>query len=120
MTAGKKTTIVLLLIAVIANTIPRWIHGMMICGRKVYYIGQALSFVLIILAGGLKNVEKKSEVVDIAFEASFMLALMNLSDELFFDPVTFGLNEKLIGSAIVIWTTYRVVRSCQRNHHQKP
>ena len=106
MIGGRKITTILLIIAgVIANTVPRWVHGWVICGRKVYYIGDALSFVLIMLAGMMYVKDKTIRVV---FEFALILAVSNLSDEVVGDPLSFGNNEKVFGIIITACTLYRI------------
>lgn len=98
----------LLLFAIACNTIPRWVPLGTIFGKKVYYVGQALSFVLIILAGRIKTVD--DEVTKIFFDFTMWLAISNLMDELFFDPVSFGVNEIIFSTLVIIWTVYRVIK----------
>lgn len=112
MNAGRIVIILLLLLAIAANTIPRWFDFGSIEGRKVYYVGQALSFILIILAGWIKR--EKDEVAEIFFQFTFLLAMNNLLDELFFDPVIFGLNEIIFATGAIIWTVYLLIKCLTR------
>lgn len=110
MIAGRISTVALLLLSAATNTIPRWIPGWTIFGRKAYYLGQALSFLLLIIAGKIKN--GKDELVNVFYEFLLIIAFSNLTDEMWGDPVNFGLSEKLFGAAAVAWTIYRAIR-CQ-------
>lgn len=108
---------ILLILAAICNTLPRIVDmGSMVIidggkysevGRTCYYSGQALSYVLILLAM-LFNRNKY------AYEFVLLLALSNLIDELFFDPTILGLNEILFAILLLIWTVYRISK-CSKN-----
>ena len=110
MTVGKKVAILLLLIAVIADTIPRWIHGLMFCGRSVYYLGDALAFLLIIIAGMIKDA--KGGYVQVVYEFISILVFNNFYDEMWGDPRSFGWNEKILGIVSVVWIILRVTIKC--------
>jgi hypothetical protein len=108
---------ILVTLALIANTLPRivdlgtWVlmNGAKYSdiGRMCYYSGQALSFVLLILA----TQYPKSKPI---FELALLLALSNLIDELFFDPTIFGKNEIVFAIILAIWTAYRT-QKCHKN-----
>lgn len=111
MIADKKGIAVSLLIVIgaLVNSIPRWVHGIMICGRKAYYMGDALSIFLFLLAARI--VGNNSKVVKITLEFTLILAFSNLSDEVVGDPLSFGTNEKVFAVVSVIWLIFRVAKS---------
>ena len=95
---------ILLVLAIVFNTVPRWIHGMYIWeGRSMYYIGQALSFFLILIADRYykKNTKAGKALLDI----TVWWAFSNLLDELFFDPVHCSWNEVFFAIFITIKET---------------
>jgi lipoprotein signal peptidase len=108
---------ILLILAAVCNTLPRIVDiGTLTImngskysemGRTCYYSGQALSYVLILLAM-LFNRNKY------AYELVLLLALSNLIDELFFDPTILGVNEILFAIILLIWTVYRLIK-CSKN-----
>lgn len=80
--------------------------------ESLYFIGQAVSYCLIALAG---RIEAKKPNVFI-WDFLFLLCLNNLIDELIFDPIRFGENELmfLIGAIVLTvmrykkWTTSNI------------
>lgn len=113
MIVAKKKVIFLLLAGIVVNAVPRWFHWV-VCGKKVYYMGDALSFVLIIIAGMIDV--KKEGVVRVVYDYALILALANLGDELFLNPVSFGINEMLFAIVVTIWTTYRIIKCSNQTH----
>ena len=97
----------LLIVAIIVNSVPRFIdfgtldfvqEHYSIIGKKAYYTGQALSFFLILIAHLYKGQAKYAEMV---YRIALWLAASNLIDELFFDPVHFGINEIVFAIVII-------------------
>ena len=96
---------ILMILAILVNTLPRFIHGIYLWDkRSIYYVGQALSFVLVILA---QKVKKNTEVNKAIYRITLWVAMSNLIDELFFDPVSFGANEIWFAIFIIIMSVYK-------------
>lgn len=114
MTASKY--IWLTVSAIVVNTLPRIIDfGTMELmdggkyspiGKKVYYGGQALSFILLLLSQ--KHYDKSNKQHNIIFEITGWIALSNLLDELFFNPVRLGVNEIIFAVIVAVWTTHKL------------
>lgn len=141
----KRSTIILLLIlAIVSNTVPRFlsinppreVNEHLINGvkyytstinipyeeyekycfnRYLYYSGQALSLLLILMAGYFRG---KDKVVDIVFELTLWLAVSNLMDELFFDPIHLGWNEIVFAILMIIYAfqQYRQYKKYNFDH----
>ncbi len=94
-----------LLVGILTNTLPRYADFGTILGRKVYYVGQALSFVLILLAA---KINPKDHITNIIFQLTLWLALNNLLDELLFDPLKLGWNELIFAIGISFWALFKI------------
>lgn len=97
----------MLILGIVFNTIPRWIHGLYLWDhRSLYYTGQATSFVLILLSQYWKT---RCRLSDFMFTFTLSIALSNMLDEFYFDPLHFGWNEVIVPILITIthlvWTT---------------
>lgn len=123
MNLKKKHIISLLVAGAVVNTVPRYLNfesvSSLASNEKMYFIGQALSYVLILLAGYFRT---KDKVVDIVFELTLWLAVSNLMDELFFDPIHLGINEIIFAILMIIYAIQqykqykRTTLDYNRNH----
>ncbi len=104
----KKNTY--LIAAAVSNTLFRYspfdfYFGNPLENHTSYAVGQALSYIFL-LAYGYKNTMPKME--KIIYEIVFWCAISNLWDELFGDPLTFGLNEVFFTIFIIVSTLARI------------
>lgn len=100
---------ILLVAAVLFNAVPRFVHGIYLWEhRSLYYIGQALSFVLILLSQRYSFTTITDKAL---YEITLWVAFSNLIDELFFDPVHLNWSEVIIALFMIICTTWRTYKS---------
>lgn len=97
--------IAIILLAIVCNTMVRWQPNEM-----VYFVGQAVSFCLISIAGRMQSNKPASYIWDLLF----LMCLNNLIDELFFNPVAFGWNEGVFAISAIIITIVRF-RKCRNS-----
>ena len=72
-------------------------------GNRAYFIGQALSYLLILVA-------QKYPVSKPVRSIVIWFAISNVADELFFNPLVLGLNELIFGIFIVSYILYEYRR----------
>lgn len=106
-------TLFFLFTGIIFNTIPRYLNFELPYDSEeyktnywLYCRGQGFSFLLILLAGVIKDNEDK--LSRIFFDFTIGLAINNLIDELYFDPLHLGWNEIVFGGIVFIITIGRV------------
>lgn len=95
---------ILMILGIVTNTVPRYSVDWTFGERKSYYVLQAASFLFILV--GRKYYES-SRATDCIYEIAVWLAVSNFMDELFFDPLTPGINEIFFAIFIIIWTIVR-------------
>lgn len=103
--------LLLMLLAILLNTLFRYeqFNVEFAPGKSSYYIGQALSFVLILFAS--KYRESGNKINDAVYRITIWIAISNLFDELFFDPLHLGLNEILFAGAIILYEIVTIVKN---------
>lgn len=101
-----------LLLALLSNTLFRFAPFDFYFGNPnenhtSFAVGQAISWVFLLLY--VKD-RTKNKIECIIFEIAFWCSISNLLDELFFNPLIFGVNELFFVIFITIWT---IVKSCK-------
>lgn len=102
----KNKAITILLLIVLGLSISA--RHLWYINKLFFYIGDALAWpialgIIVWLTVGYAQ---------IIAEAIFLLTLSNLLDEVFFDPVTIGINEYVFFTIITVWTIIRL-RKCR-------
>lgn len=91
-----------IILTLVANTFPRIFQGIELWQhRKLYYIADALSFVLFAIADYYKP-KIATRWNRFFYKVVLWLMISNLMDELFFNPLELGLNELIFALFIVI------------------
>lgn len=93
-------SIALACIGVLLATVPRWLPY-----ESLYFIGQSAGYLTLLLA--IRS-QAKVKGAAIVADALVALALNNIMDELFFDPITFGWNEGLFVFVVIAVTLKRL------------
>lgn len=93
-----------ILLAIICNCAVRWQPD-----ETIYFIGQAVTFLMIGIAGRWSS---KSKYTIVTWDLFILMTINNLIDEVIFDPVNFGVNEILFGLIAITITIKRLVK-CQ-------
>lgn len=101
-------SIVLILIAVATNTIPRWIRGI---DGDVFCVWQAVSFVFMGLAAQIKGNTKQERIM---FDWCVLFAINNAIDEMYRVALKTNVFEVSFAIAITAWTVIRLIR-CRTN-----
>lgn len=97
----KDKVSIFVLLAALVNTVPRYFPPEY---EIVYFVGQALSFVLLLIA----LLYLTTGIPKIVCQFVLWLAISNLLDEMFFDPLKLGLNELCFTIFIVGWTIVKL------------
>jgi len=97
----RYTTISLIITAIAANTVPRWIAG--IDGNK-FCKYQAASFLLLSIAA----MGMKGKIMTILWQWTILLAINNLYDEVFGDPFHCGKLEISFAVSVTLLTIIRI------------
>lgn len=94
-----------MVLAVLCNTLPRYssLNVEIAHGVCTYYVGSAISFVLIIAA---QKYQRDKKIHRAIYRTVFWLAISNLMDELFFDPLNLGINEVVFACFIILREYY--------------
>lgn len=99
-----------LILACICNTLFRFAPFDFSFGNPdehhtMYAVGQAASYIFLMLWIGRSNVSGKTH--KIIYEIAMWCAVSNLLDELFFNPLRLGANEIVFAIIITGWTIYK-------------
>ncbi len=95
----------LMVLAILCNTLVRYnpFSVEISHGRSTYYIGQAASFLMILIACNYKQPTKANEAI---YRIAIWLSVSNLMDELFFDPLHLGVNEIIFAAMILLYEIF--------------
>lgn len=100
--------IILILLTVATNTIPRWIDGI---SGDAFCLWQAVSFVCMGLAARLKH---ETETERIVFDWCVLFAINNAIDEIYRVAERTNNFEVSFAIAVTAWTVIRLIR-CRTN-----
>lgn len=94
--------------SILANTLPRWVHGI---NGNTFCKFQAISFLLMAVASLSTNRENKTQLI--LWQYTIGLAFNNAYDELLGDPTKTGIIEITVAILFTLCTLYRLIKCRQ-------